>query len=477
MRLRDYQERAVRGIFREWSHRRRSVLCVVPTGGGKTVIAIHVIAQALATNERVLFVVHTRDLLTQTVKRLRATFGNLAVSADNRHAPVFVTTVQGLTGRAKFPPAHLIVLDEAHHYVAEEWGAVGRHYVMARVLGLTATPERQDGKPLGDLFESLVVGALYSELLKAGHLVECMVYQPPSQGDVMGSDLACNPLDAYERHAPGSLAFLFAHNVKMATQWRDDATARGVNAALITGKTPKHEREAMTERFARGDLSLLSNVYCLTEGIDVPAATTCILARGCRHVGTYLQMVGRILRPSPDTGKTMGILIDLSGATHTHGMPTEDREYSLEGDGIRRIETGALRTCPECGCTAPSAPACPECGFVFPVRKQAAPHIYSLELRAVFAGKATPADAKRDEYKRLRRVQRTNGYALYWVIKEYKKLFGEAPVISDATEREKRNEAARLLRIQLSRGFRKGWMAENFRRQFGHYPQGRYRNA
>ncbi len=472
MKLRDYQSRAVRGVYREWSHGRRTVLVVVPTGGGKTIIALHVIMQALATNERVLFVVHTRDLLRQTVKTLRAALGNVTVSADNPHAPVFVATVQGLMTREKLPQAHLIVLDEAHHHIADEWGKVVRRYPMARILGLTATPERQDGRPLGDLFEALVVGALYSELIEAGHLVDCMVYQPPSDGSVNSGDLACNPVDAYEKHAPGSRAFCFAHNVKLAKRWANEFDERGHPAGVIVGTTPNKGalgRERLIEQFSAGSLDVLSNVYCLTEGIDVPAAATCILARSCRHVGTFLQMVGRILRPSE--GKTLAVLIDLSGATHLHGMPTEDREYSLEGEGIRRINPGSLRTCPECGCTAPSGASCPECGFVFPIRKQRSPHIYALELQAVYAGAKTPDDAKLTEYKRLRHLQRVKRFELYFVIREYKKLFGVAPIIHDASPLERRNEAARLRRIQMSKGYKPGWMSESYRRIFGHYPQ------
>jgi superfamily II DNA or RNA helicase len=493
MKLRKYQARAVASIAREWRNGHRAVLCVVPTGGGKTVIAEHMIADARSRGERVLFVVHTVDLLAQTRRRFVKRFGLIDVSTDNPHAPIQIATVQGLlsklnarqsdiaqqsiddvtpgntTGQPALPPADLVVFDEAHHYLADEWGRLDKRYASSRVLGLTATPERQDGTPLGDMFDRLVVGALYSELIADGHLAECYVYQPPNADDVEGSNLAKNPIDAYEKHAPGSRAFVFASNVKMAERWRDEFNERGHVAAVIHAKTPKPERESLIADFDAGRVMVLCNVYCLTEGVDVPIAACCILARGCRHVGTFLQMAGRVLRPHPS--KEAAILIDLNGATHRHGLPTEDREYSLTGEGIRRVKLAALRNCPACGCTHPTAPACPDCGFVYPIRKQPPPRIFDLELAKVFAGKKTPPDAKRREYERLRRVQRENGYTLFFVIKEYKKLFGDPPIISDATPIEKRNEAARLRAISIARKYKPGWMAVSFKRVFGHWPE------
>lgn len=470
LHLREYQARAVNGIQREWASGKRSVLCVLPTGGGKTVIAVALIRMALEGGQRILFIVHTRELLTQTIDRLREHFGLAAVDTiRNPRATIRVGTVQALVRCAKLPDAGLVVFDEAHHYIADTWGNVAQHYAQAKLMGLTATPERGDGKPLGDLFDSIVVGATYSELLRDGYLVDCEVLQPPAEA-VSGSSLACNPVDAYLKHAKDSRAFLFTSSVDQATGFKNEFKRRGVEAGLIVANTRPGARARLIADFKRGDIKVMCNVTCLTEGIDIPAAETIILARGCQHVSQYLQIVGRGLRPHP--GKSGALLLDLTGATHRHGMPTADREYALTGDGIQLAETCSIRTCPQCGHTAEPTPICPTCGYEFPKAERKPPRVYSFELIRANTEElqATPGGANALEYNRLRAVQRDKGHDCHWVIAEYKKRFGLVIHVHDATAGEKQVQLAKFTAIGRARGWKPGFAKVRFKSVFGHWP-------
>lgn len=473
MMLRPYQQRAIADVYSRWTEGHRSVCLVAPTGSGKTVMGIALAQRARDASQPVLWVAHRSELIRQAGERLRELFGELNVGyiapgeEYRPYAPVQVATVQTLLARGQRPEASLLVLDEAHHYVAEDWTRLAAAYPQAYTLGLTATPERQDGRPLGDLFTALVLAANYSELLRAGHLIPCRVYQPPS---ALGSDLAVDPVEAYTRYAQDSRAFVFAGSVRMAEELAVRFTAAGIPAEPITDRTSRRDRADRLARFAAGELRALTNVYALTEGVDVPAARTVILARGCQHVGMYLQIVGRVLRPHPE--KPDAILVDLTGATLQHGLPTEDREFGLSGEGIRRTSPTPLRNCAQCGACIPSAQrTCPECGLTAENKPPAPPRIYDLELREVYAGPATPSTAKERELRRLRELAWERGYSLGWVVREYRQLFGSAPDLSAvATPEEQRAEYARLRRLQQEKGYKPGFVGVRFRELFGSWP-------
>lgn len=274
-----------------------------------------------------------------------------------------------------------IQVHNCHHLAgqAEKWKAIIQDY--PRVLGLTATPCRHDGAPLGESFDHLVVGAHYSELLAGGYIVPARVYRPVEVPEESG--LADEPTRAWTQWGAGRRGFAFFGRVELAKRW-----AARVDAGIITGEQGAEEREATMRLFRGGYLRALASVQCLTEGVDVPAAEVCMLARGVSHEGAYLQMVGRVLRPAP--GKTEAIVIDLPGASWRYGLPTDDREYSLEGTAMRRAAgVPALSQCLQCGAVYEAEPVCPRCGWVRPPKPPRV-RIWGVEL--VEAGaELTPA--------------------------------------------------------------------------------------
>lgn len=305
IQLREFQRKAVVKTLR-WLRGGQAVCLVSPTGSGKTVMA-----QAIAGQyQRTLCVVHTRALLRQAERRL----GRAA-------------TIQQLL-RSGPPPSvqhpELVIWDECHHSASDEWSKLTEMFQRAALLGLTATPQRGDGRGL-ECFDRMVVAAQYSELLDMGALVRCRVFIPEEQID--GSDP--DPVNAYRKYAKGTRVLFFVRSIDQA-----NAIARRLGSSFSAWhyQMPWSARAKAMKAFGELKLLGLVTVDALTEGFDVPSVETIVLSRPCEHVGTFLQIVGRGLRIAPR--KEQLVLLDLSRASMRHGSPTADRTYSIHGRGI-----------------------------------------------------------------------------------------------------------------------------------------------
>src|SRR6185436_16198820 len=419
------------------------------------------IRKALSYGKRSLFLTHTRDLVEQSARALHSYLGEPVgiVMAGHRpsEAMVQVASLQTLIERSSRPPADVVFHDECHHMLAREFGQVAADYRGALQLGMTATPERADGLPLGDRYRWLIVAASYSELLGLGRLVPARVYRP--QGLLKG--LADDPVSAYLQWGEGRSGFVYVKTVAEARTLADTFTLRGVPAACVDFESP--DRDERINDLRDGRRRLLVNVYTLTEGVDVPSASLCILARGVGHVSIFLQMVGRVLRSAP--GKTDAIVLDLPGVTHDYGLPTEDRDYALTGDGIRRrIGAPPVKCCQKCGLSFLAQTECPRCGFRLPEKKV---RIYGVPLSPAEA-QALPDDVKRDEWARLQATAASRGYSDAWAIRVYREKFGERPVRFSEERRQAEYQALKAKAAEL--GYSPGWAAYRYKATYGAMP-------
>lgn len=384
MNLRPYQTRAISALRAEYTAGRRAPVLVLPTGAGKTVVAAEVIRSATSRGRRVLFLAHRAELIAQSVAKLSAAgvddvrIIQAAADLGSRTAPVAVASIPTLTKWGdRMPEADLVIFDECHHTVARTWARIAERYAGASILGLTATPQRGDGKAIGDIFDSLVVGSTVAELTALGHLVPCRVWAPPQI--LESAQLTVSPLAAYLDHAPGQRAVVFCVSVEHAERVAAEFNAAGISAGTVDGAGSATARRDTLAAFASGRLRVVCNVHVLTEGWDCPGAEVCILARKPQHAGTFLQMVGRVLRPAP--GKTTAMLLDLCGSVHDHGPPEMDREFSLDGKGIKKVDRDAIRQCGTCGAVFLAGPAaCPGCGATAPRREVRLPEAIGGEL-------------------------------------------------------------------------------------------------
>ena len=367
MNLRPYQTAGIDANRRAIAAGHRAIVNVSPTGSGKTVLGAAIVSGAVAKGRKVLWLAHRRELVEQaagTLSDLGLPVGIISASANvmpQPWQPVQVASIQTLQARNTWPAADVIVLDECHHAAADTFVESLARYASAVRIGLTATPQRGDGRSLGPpLFSHLIEIARVSDLTAQGFLVPCDVIAPASP--LKPGQIAQRPVDAYLRHTPGQSCLVFAPTIKLAQEYTDAFNAAGIFAAMVEGGTNANERRAALIAFKAGLLLVLVNVGVLTEGTDLPRCSAVILARGCGTLGLYMQIVGRCLRPF--AGKSRATVIDLRGVSHEHGHPTEDREYSLDGTGIKnKGELGSTQSyCRVCNAPIMPGDTCEECG-------------------------------------------------------------------------------------------------------------------
>lgn len=360
--LRAYQRKAIECARDAYRKGARRILIVLPCGAGKTHVGSAMVRNAVARGLKVLWLAHRRELVKQAAARLEAFGLTVGHSGLRTSACVQVRTVQGILAKGEAPEADLIICDEAHHFVeGNDWRRVIDAYPNAMVIGLTATPERADGKGLGGEggFQALVVAAQVHELQAEGFLCKDIAIERAPRA-LKAGEIAQEPVDAYQRWASGELAVVFAQHLKDAARMLEGFIKRGIRAALVTGKTPKDERARMLEQWQRGDIRVVVNCNVLTEGFDFPELSCCIIARGCSSAGQLIQMANRAFRPHPS--KSRAILIDLRGVTWLHGRPDADCDYSLDDVGIKfKAAPTGLRFCKVCGALLGEGP-CGECG-------------------------------------------------------------------------------------------------------------------
>src|SRR5688572_2729679 len=260
--LRPHQTRALAEV--EAAHTRvKRVCCVMPTGAGKSVLFREWAGRRLADTGNGLMFAHRIELLSQ----MQAHLGKVGIDAgvvspSHTSEPwkkVQLASLDTLVARGEVPEAQWIGWDEAHHSAAATWLPVLDAQPNALVLGLTATPQRSDGKPLGDIYAELVVGAQYSELLAAKFLIPCRVLRPER---FLGSDFAKDPVEAWmecaTRMVDGRVVsrrgFIFSRTVADAKRQAEDLCRLGVRAACVDGKMSDKKLDAIMAAFASGDL-------------------------------------------------------------------------------------------------------------------------------------------------------------------------------------------------------------------------------
>jgi superfamily II DNA or RNA helicase len=446
--LREYQAEGLEAIRALIARGVKRVLRQLPTGGGKTVEFCTMVRGAAAKGKRCLVVVHRLELLEQTCAKLEELArwsGDLNIRygvicagfTPRRFEPIQVATIQTLVHRLADYDFDLIILDECHHAPSATYMRALAAYPRAKVVGVTATPCRMDGKGLADLFDELVLGPSVAELTEGGHLAPADVYAPSvidtkgvtvERGDFVKSELSeavdrptitGDAIQHYRRYADGLPAIAFcvsvAHAEHVAAQFR----AAGYQALRVDGKSPKDFRRGAIAALARGELDVLTSCEIISEGVDVPVVGCGIMLRPTKSLGLALQQMGRILRPHP--GKGRAIILDHAGNVHRHGLPDQPREWSLEEGAAHRERAAeqamALRQCAACFHVHRPAPVCPRCGYVYPAEAREVPHVEG-ELVRVERDHAAVAKKREVSLARsleaLQAIERARGYRPGW---------------------------------------------------------------
>ena len=355
MNPRPYQEDARRKVYRHFkSSSDKGAMVCLPTGTGKTATAMFMVRDALDRGQRVLWLAHTRELVTQPIKTLLAIRGAksslvtgvvMGPNKDYDKQMVFasVQTMRGEATMAKYlehGPPRLVVYDEAHHTPSDEYQTVlqtlQKQEPRPFALGLTATPERTDAKSLSKDWEIVASRSIFWAI-DNGFLVpfHSVVERLPeltlpstTREDYNDSELAEALLAAHvvehtvkaiQDHAAQRTGVCFTASVQQAQETADALMEAGFVARWVSGNMPKSEREAILKGLADGKIQWVCNAMLLTEGWDQPRVDCAVIARPTRSKSLWIQMAGRALRANWP-GKEDALLIDIAGASDEFGM-------------------------------------------------------------------------------------------------------------------------------------------------------------
>ena len=417
--LRDYQEELIREV-RDAMRSHDRVLAVAPTGAGKTQIFCEIARAAQARGKRVAILTHRRELCAQVLNRL--------VQMEIPRRTIDVRSVQKRTQAA----ADLLIVDEAHHAMARTWQLALK--CAPRVIGFTATPQRLDGRGLGDIFDWMVQGPTVAQLMAAGHLSPYRLFCPPGRADLSGikrraGDYARGELSErvdqrrvmaaavknWRLYGGGRQTIGFCVSLAHAEHVRAAFAEAGVAAACIDGTMSILDRGQVVADFRSGQVRVLLSVELIGEGFDVPSCDCVLLMRPTQSLGLHLQQVGRGLRPS----RQDCVILDCAGNSELHGLPDDERDWSLEGRVRSRrglVADNPVRVCPQCYGVHKPAAVCPFCRYLYPV-VQVVPEEADValvdrteELRAMRQQVGRARD--RDE---LMKIAADRGYKAGWV--------------------------------------------------------------
>ena len=397
--LRPYQNQIVEQVRDAYRAGFKAPLLQSPTASGKTVIFAYITEQAAKLGNKVMILVHRQELLQQTSRALfdmKVPHGLIAPRYSVSHDNIQVASVQTLVRRiGKYQEPDLIIIDEAHHTAAGSWQKILSAFPNSRLLGVTATPVRLDGKGLGKqsggFFDTLINGLSVADLIDMGYLSKPVIYAPPVQLDMSSihkqygdfkqsevDELMDKPtitgcaVEHYKKLCPGEPAIAFCASVKHAKHVAEQFNAVGISAESIDGKLDDITRKNRIDDLANGRIKVLTSCEIISEGTDIPVVSVGILLRPTASTGLFLQQCGRILRIHPS--KTRSIILDHVGNTMRHGFPDDEREWTLKGRDKKTrkkdeddIELNIVQ-CQSCYMMFRRADKiCPECGWVVPV--------------------------------------------------------------------------------------------------------------
>ena len=427
MELRPYQKDLFQKTQSAFAQGHRRPLVVAPCGAGKSYLFAEMVRK---TRGEALVLTHRQELKEQH----EALFRNLGI--ENVRVAMIMTEANRL---GQYPTPALVVADEAHLSRSNSWMRVIEYY-NTWTVGLTATPVRLDGRPMGDVFDTLIEGVDVKWLIEHGNLAPYEYYAPTLvetdglrtlAGDYVVSDLEKlmneraiygDVIGTYRKLASGERTIAYCVSVEHARRTADAFNTAGIRATALSAGTPAGRRREILDDFRSGKLTVLCNVGIISEGVSIDEVTCCMLLRPTESVALGIQQMMRCMRYLP--GKTAKI-IDCVGNYTRIGLPDDDRKWSL-GEPMKRKQRldgngdFYIRCCPECYMTFKTAPICPFCGTEYPLHPREIKAREEIELQRITAEEMARVEAEKrkaraeqgraDSFEDLVKIGKQRGY-------------------------------------------------------------------
>lgn len=428
--LREYQTKLINDIRKSIKTGHKSVLAVLGCGGGKSVIQAEIARSATAKGNRVLFLVHRKELCEQ----IKNTFGNQGVDMNLCSVNMVQTVSRHVD---KIPEISLIITDEAHHSTANTYRRIYDKFPNSLKLGFTATPIRLNRGGLGEVYDDLITSVSTKWLIDNKYLAPYKYYSVKladtsglhiRSGEFKADEVACLMQDKeiygetvrqWERLAKGKKTIAYCASVKASDATAEEFSRAGYISCSLDGSTPEIERKSIMERFRNGEIQILCNCDLFGEGLDVPDCECVVLLRPTQSLTLYIQQSMRSMRYMPD--KT-AIIIDHVGNCYLHGLPDDDREWSLEPESEQENEV-RIRECQNCFAVyPPTMSKCPYCQHeaVREVRRnnRKTVEVDLVEIRRQEDLKNTRlSEAVLNTWEDVVKFQKAKGYKFAWCIR------------------------------------------------------------
>lgn len=435
--LHDYQRTLVDKARQAYADGFKAPCIVAPCGAGKSVMISEIARMTTDKGNRVLFLVHRRELIDQ----IENTFRLNEVNMDLVQFGMVQTIVRRLD---KTPKPSLIITDENHHALASSYRKIYDYFEDVPLLGFTATPIRLNGSGLGDVNDILIEEVDVKWLIENNFLAP-YVYRSAKLIDrthlklnnlrefsnssveaEMKNIIFGDVVKSYRKYADGEQAIAYCHSIEFSKKIEQIFNEEGIVAAHIDAKTPKEIRADLIAKFRSKEIRILCNVDLIGEGFDVPDCSTVIMLRPTQSTSLYVQQSMRGMRYKE--GKT-SIIIDHVANYLQHGLPSTDRIWSLDGKmkNGNKLEV-TIKECPDCYAVYESAlNVCPHCGF-----EREAEHEKEKELLDIELEEITEEDVKItldfrepedcNSVEELYQLAKSRGYKPGWAYMQAKRL-------------------------------------------------------
>lgn len=406
--LRPYQL-ALKNKAREAFKNNKRVILLAPCGSGKTVIASSIMQDAIKKGNKVWFIVHRSELMKQandTLERYGIPKKNLEV--------YMVQSLAHKLDKIKEEP-NLIIVDECQHSSSSTYRKIINQYPNAYILGLSATPTRLTGKPLGDIYETIISEVTAKQLIEMKYLADYSYYAPELNIDFNNIKIKAGDYDTedvnramskakiygdiiktYKKLANNKKTILYCASIEYSKKMEKLFSENGYKIKHFDGTTPEKERQQIVEDFRNNKIQMLTNVDLIGEGFDVPDCECVLLLRPTQSLNLFIQSSTRCLRKN---GDKKAIIIDYVNNIQKHGLPTMDRQWSLdkkvkEYDNENDDGTLRIRVCKECFSTFEGGDVCPYCGAEYELTAIEIENIKEVQLKKVEEEK----ELKRQQY-------------------------------------------------------------------------------
>lgn len=366
--LRKYQETIINNCRDSFKNSYKKLCCVLPCGAGKTAIFCYIayLNTLKKPSNRVLILLHRKELLKQTIEAFQA----FQINTDH----IDIAMIQSFKNTLKtgVKPYSLIIIDECHHATSNSFKTVLDAYSKTALIGFTATPARLDGKPLGAIFDRLIVGVDCSYLITNKYLVDYDYFSPDLNFDFSKWKLKSGDFDATDNAIHLDKKAIYGdilkyidinkktiiysptvdYSKKLESQINEHFNAK--ISAEFNGTTPQNERDEIIDDFKKNKIKILINVDLIGEGFNVPSCDCVFLLRATQSLTLYIQQAGRALRADPNNQNKRASIFDFVGNIYRFGFPDAPRAWSLSSTikNTHRKETAhdslLIKTCPNC---------------------------------------------------------------------------------------------------------------------------------